>query len=176
MNGMSMGADWLAQLRCAGVRPTPTRLGVLQILADGRAEWLRGEEVLRRMLERGWPANMTSVYRAIRALERAGLLEQQWMRGRGSPRAVFRCRLEDGTREGGVCERSDHAGRTALRLFRRMHDAPSAASAEELVRWLGEDARNVLALDDALTLWALAGAALVRPALDEARRHGGVLQ
>ena len=62
---------------------------------------------------------------------------------------------------------SKRARRVAWTLFCRMHAAPSAARAEQLVRWLGEDARNVQALDDALTLWALAGAALLKPALDE---------
>ncbi|NDZ18038.1 hypothetical protein C7T35_34110 [Variovorax sp. WS11] len=64
----------------------------------------------------------------------------------------------------------------AWTLFCRMHDAPSAASAERLVRWLGEDARNVQALDDALTVWALAGAALLKPALDGEPGQGRMLQ
>lgn len=71
---------------------------------------------------------------------------------------------------------SDRARRTAWTLFCRMHDAPSPASAEKLVRWLGEDVRNVQALDDALTLWALAGAALLKPALDEEPGQGRMLQ
>ena len=59
---------------------------------------------------------------------------------------------------------------TAWTLFCRLHDAPSRASADELVLWLGEDPQHVRALDEALTLWALAGAALVKPVLEEARR------
>lgn len=50
----------------------------------------------------------------------------------------------------------------AWRLFRQLHDAPSLRTAEELVLWLGQHPAHVYALDDALTLWALAGGALVQ--------------
>lgn len=63
-------------------------------------------------------------------------------------------------------ESSDPAVSAAWRLFRALHDAPSLASAEQLIRWLGQDSGNVRALDNALTLWALAGAALVGSGLD----------
>ncbi len=56
---------------------------------------------------------------------------------------------------------SDPAFSEAWRLFRELHDAPSLQSAEKLVVWLGRDARHVRALDETLTLWALAGAAMV---------------
>jgi len=56
---------------------------------------------------------------------------------------------------------SDPAFSEAWRLFRELHDAPSLECAEKLVQWLGRDARHVRALDDALTLWALAGAVMV---------------
>ncbi|WP_418121730.1 hypothetical protein [Variovorax sp. 160MFSha2.1] len=56
---------------------------------------------------------------------------------------------------------SDPAFSEAWRLFRELHDAPSLERAEKLVLWLGRDARHVRALDDALTLWALAGAVMV---------------
>ncbi len=56
---------------------------------------------------------------------------------------------------------------TAWQLFRKFHDAPSVASAEELVRWLGLSPGHVFALDDALTLWALAGAALVKSSIEQ---------
>jgi len=65
---------------------------------------------------------------------------------------------------------------TAWALFCRLHDAPSRDHAEQLVHWLGQDPRHVRAFDEALTLWALAGAALVKPALREAQRHGADLQ
>jgi ferric-dicitrate binding protein FerR (iron transport regulator) len=62
---------------------------------------------------------------------------------------------------------SDPAFNAAWRLFCKLHDAPSPACAEQLVRWLGDDAGHVRALDDVLTLWALSGAALTRPAVEE---------
>ncbi len=54
----------------------------------------------------------------------------------------------------------------AWRLFRDLHDTPSLEGAEKLVMWLGRDAKHVRALDEALTLWALAGAAIAGRASD----------
>ena len=65
---------------------------------------------------------------------------------------------------------------TAWALFCQFHDVPSHIHAEQLVHWLGEDPRHMRAFDEALTLWALAGAGLVKPALEEARRRGSDLQ
>lgn len=56
---------------------------------------------------------------------------------------------------------SDPAFSEAWRLFRALHDAPSLERAQQLALWLGQDARHVRAFDEALTLWALAGAAAV---------------
>jgi len=64
----------------------------------------------------------------------------------------------------------------AWALFCRLHDAPSRDHADQLVHWLGEDPLHVRAFDEALTLWALAGAALVKPVLEETRRRGPDLQ
>ena len=63
---------------------------------------------------------------------------------------------------------SDPAFSEAWRLFRELHDAPSLQRAQKLVLWLGRDAGHVRALDEALTLWALAGASVV-----EAAREAG---
>lgn len=57
-----------------------------------------------------------------------------------------------------------------------LHDSPSPERAEELIRWLGVDPGNICALDDVLTLWALAGAALVKPSMQEALREEGRLK
>lgn len=65
---------------------------------------------------------------------------------------------------------------TAWALFCQLHDAPSRDHADQLIHWLGEDPRHVRAFDEALTLWALAGAALVKPVLEEVRRSGPDLQ
>lgn len=64
----------------------------------------------------------------------------------------------------------------AWELFCRLHDAPSCAHAHQLVHWLVEDPRHVRAFDEALTLWALAGAALIEPVQQEAQRSGSDLQ
>ena len=69
----------------------------------------------------------------------------------------------------------DPAFDAAWRLFRTLHERPSLASAERLVRWLGEDPRHVRALDHALTLWALAGAALVSADPDDEAGPRGML-
>lgn len=65
---------------------------------------------------------------------------------------------------------------TAWALFCQLHDAPSHDHADRLIQWLGQDPRHVRALDEALTLWALAGVALVEPVIEEARRHGSDMQ
>ncbi|RQO56231.1 hypothetical protein DBV14_11330 [Variovorax sp. KBW07] len=65
---------------------------------------------------------------------------------------------------------------TAWALFCQLHDAPSRDHADQLIHWLGEDPRHVRAFDEALTLWALAGAAMVKPVLEEVRRSGPDLQ
>ena len=64
----------------------------------------------------------------------------------------------------------------AWTLFCTLHDAPSPERAEQLVRWLGVDPGHICALDDVLTLWALAGAALIKPSMREALREQGRLQ
>lgn len=70
----------------------------------------------------------------------------------------------------------DPAFSEAWRLFRELHDAPSLERAEELVQWMGCDARHVRAFDEALTLWALAGAALVGSASGDGLRQDPTLQ
>lgn len=172
----ALRSKWLSRFRAAGIRPTSLRVGVLQILAEDQDQWLRTKDVLRRMMERGWATSQSGVYRSAQTLARAGLLEQRWSRGPGSPRVVYHCRSVAGTAQISAPESLNPYRRTAWALFCRMRDAPSAASAEELVRWLGEDARNVRALDDALTLWALAGYVLVEPSLDEGLCRNGTLQ
>jgi ferric-dicitrate binding protein FerR (iron transport regulator) len=50
----------------------------------------------------------------------------------------------------------------AWRLFMALHDAPTTHAAEELIGWLRLSPRNVLALDEALTVWAMASVALMK--------------
>jgi len=64
----------------------------------------------------------------------------------------------------------------AWTLFCTLHDEPSPERAEKLIRWLGVDPENICALDDVLTLWALTGAALMKPVLETARHEEGRLQ
>ena len=70
----------------------------------------------------------------------------------------------------------DPAFDVAWTLFCTLHDSPSPERAEELIRWLGVDPGNICALDDVLTLWALTGAALIKPSMEEALREEGRLQ
>jgi ferric-dicitrate binding protein FerR (iron transport regulator) len=72
--------------------------------------------------------------------------------------------------------RDDPAFDAAWTLFCTLHDSPSPERAEELIRWLAVDPGNICALDDVLTLWALTGAALIKPSMDEALREEGRLQ
>jgi ferric-dicitrate binding protein FerR (iron transport regulator) len=60
----------------------------------------------------------------------------------------------------------------AWALFWQLHDAPSRDHADQLVQWLAEDPKHVKAFDEALTVWALAGGAMVAPMLRDARRGG----
>jgi ferric-dicitrate binding protein FerR (iron transport regulator) len=70
----------------------------------------------------------------------------------------------------------DAAFQAAWRLFCTLHDAPSRERAEALVRWLGRAPQNACALDEVLTLWALSGAALLRPSLRDPQCGRGRLQ
>lgn len=81
-----------AQLRGLGIRPTVIRLCVLQTFADSGSEWLGGDEVFRRMLQRGTATGLASVYRVIKELERANLVQREWERSVGGARAVHRLR------------------------------------------------------------------------------------
>ncbi|SEM45077.1 Fur family transcriptional regulator, ferric uptake regulator [Variovorax sp. YR750] len=80
------------QLRSMGIRPTVIRLCVLQTLAESGSEWLGGEEVFRRMLARGTATGLASVYRVIKELEKADLIQREWERSLGGVRAVHRLR------------------------------------------------------------------------------------
>jgi len=64
----------------------------------------------------------------------------------------------------------------AWTLFCTLHDEPSPERAEQLVRWLGADPGHIGALDDVLTLWALTGAALMKPAPEQAAHEERRLQ
>ena len=70
----------------------------------------------------------------------------------------------------------DPAFDVAWTLFCTLHDSPSPERAEELIRWLGGHPGNICALDDVLTLWALTGAALIKPSMEEAQREERRLQ
>ena len=70
----------------------------------------------------------------------------------------------------------DPAFSEAWRLFRELHDAPSLECAENLVLWLRCDAKHARVLDEVLTLWALAGAAMVSHAPGEESHQGATLQ
>lgn len=48
----------------------------------------------------------------------------------------------------------------AWRLFQALHDDPTASAAESLIVWLRGRPARVRALNEALTVWAYAGAAI----------------
>lgn len=56
---------------------------------------------------------------------------------------------------------TEHDVQIALQHFLKLHEAPADCAAENLIGWLHHDPRRVQALDEALTLWALAGAVLL---------------
>lgn len=51
--------------------------------------------------------------------------------------------------------------RAALQHFLRLHEEPTNCAAKELIDWLYTGPHRAQALDEALTLWALAGVALL---------------
>ncbi|PUA29924.1 MAG: hypothetical protein B0W54_05110 [Cellvibrio sp. 79] len=55
----------------------------------------------------------------------------------------------------------------ALELFLALHETPTEATAEKLIIWLQKGPFHVQAFDTALTVWALAGAALIRGPLTQ---------
>ncbi len=61
----------------------------------------------------------------------------------------------------------------ALQLFLALHETPTKVAAENLIVWLQKGPAHVQALDKALTVWALAGAALIgyRSNSDEKEIH-----
>ena len=67
-------------------------------------------------------------------------------------------------------EPSEQEFSTAWRLFQALHDHPSAAAAESLIAWLGGRPARVRALDEVLTVWACAGAAVVNSRQDATDR------
>jgi len=56
---------------------------------------------------------------------------------------------------------TDEEFRTAWLLFLALHDDPSVTAADHLLGWLRGHPKRVRALNEALTLWALTGAALI---------------
>ncbi len=63
---------------------------------------------------------------------------------------------------------TDEEFRTAWLLFLALHDDPSVTAADNLLGWLRGHPKRVRALNEALSLWALAGAAII------ASRHEGL--
>lgn len=49
----------------------------------------------------------------------------------------------------------------ALQLFLALRNSCSATAAHNLIEWLQDNPNHVGALDEALTVWAMAGAALI---------------
>lgn len=55
----------------------------------------------------------------------------------------------------------DSSVRTALLLFLELHKGGSFNAALNLIEWLRDDPDHIEALNEALTIWALAGGVLI---------------
>jgi Fe2+ or Zn2+ uptake regulation protein len=70
--------DWIeSRLRAARLRPTLVRRQVLETLSE-RAEYLRTDDIYRKLIERNVPANLGAIYRALRELHKASLVLCFW--------------------------------------------------------------------------------------------------
>jgi Fe2+ or Zn2+ uptake regulation protein len=74
----SWNEDGIARrLHTAKLRPTQARRQVLEALMD-TSEYLRTEDIYRKLIERKAKTNVASVYRALRDMRKAGLLLILW--------------------------------------------------------------------------------------------------
>lgn len=83
--------SFLQRIRSAGLRPTAARIGVLQVIAACSADHMSAEEVFRRMVARGTPNCLSTVYRVIHELTGRGLLLREWSSMR---KALYRLKPE----------------------------------------------------------------------------------
>jgi len=80
-------SSFLQRLRATRLRPTVARIGVLQVIESAQPAGLDADAVFRRLLQRGTPASVGTVYRVIQQLQAHGLLLREWGARR---KAVYR--------------------------------------------------------------------------------------
>ncbi|WP_420994992.1 Fur family transcriptional regulator [Cupriavidus sp. 30B13] len=113
------------RLADARLRATRTRMLVLEALAAPDCAQADAETLFARFVLAGQGTSMASVYRAVRELERHGLLARHRT---GGGRALYRLRA--GARPDAALVVTDGAGGFALRVS-------DAAMYEQLLHWLG---------------------------------------
>lgn len=65
-----------AGLRNAGLKATLARKQVLEIIRSSELRHLSAEDIYRRLLDQGFEVGLTTIYRVLAELERAGLLSR----------------------------------------------------------------------------------------------------
>lgn len=127
--------DMVNQLRRARLKATPNLLAILRVMAGSGGDWLCGEDIYRRMLLRGTPLGLATIYRLLKVLVSAGLVARVWQENCGSARAVYRrcpeltgSKLRVRTSLGGVwVDVDDAALREALLRVLREHQLGNGA-------------------------------------------------
>ena len=68
----------LARLRAAGLRPTPARVCILQVLAAEPGRLQPVDEIYRSLIARGTQVSLASVYRVVKELCEHSLALREW--------------------------------------------------------------------------------------------------
>ena len=71
-------------LRGAGLRVTPERLALREVMRSGRGKYFSVRSLVKSLEEGGSPVNTATVYNGIRAFERLGLLRKRRRSSDGS--------------------------------------------------------------------------------------------
>lgn len=78
----------------ARLRPTISRIQVLQLFVDKPELRASIDQVYSELETQGTPLGITNVYRIVKALQEHGLLDRDWVQGRTSPVSVYALRCE----------------------------------------------------------------------------------
>lgn len=82
--------ELLAQLARARLRPSPARLRLLNMLDQCRGRWMGVEEIFLGMSQYGGSEGIANIYRNLKDLEQAGLVQRTWGDGHTRTRVVYR--------------------------------------------------------------------------------------
>ena len=97
----------LQRLRAAKLRPTTSRIAILQVVEAAGLQAVSAEEVFQHTIHRGTRMCLGTVYRALQEFEQRGLVWRDWDAGR-----KIRYRLKsDETQEPAVYLVCRHSGR-----------------------------------------------------------------